>query len=81
MRVILSDVITYCGGVDRALRLAQACLRDAPGPVYSLGQLIHNQEVCSRLEEKGLKVIPPQDVPWHVVIRAHGWGKKVKKRF
>ncbi len=83
MRVILSDVITYCGGVDRALRLAQACLRDAPGPVYSLGQLIHNQEVCSRLEEKGLKVITsPEDVPpGTVVIRAHGVGDDVKRRF
>ncbi|MFA6892119.1 MAG: 4-hydroxy-3-methylbut-2-enyl diphosphate reductase [Sphaerochaetaceae bacterium] len=83
MRVILSDVISYCGGVDRALRLADKCLSDAQGPVYSLGQLIHNPEVCSRLEEKGLRSIqsPEGITPGVLIIHAHGAGDGVRTVF
>ena len=68
----------YCGGVRRALRLAQQALEDyrnAAGPVVSVGQLIHNESALADVALHGLQSIdrvedaPPDSV---VILRAHG---------
>jgi len=83
MQVILSDFIGYCGGVARAINLANSTLSSSKGPVYSLGALIHNPDVCSLFSKKGLKIIssPIGQEVGTVVIRAHGVGDEIRQSF
>lgn len=65
----------FCPGVKKAIDTVDDLL-EAPGQVYSLGELVHNPEEISRLEERGLKVLNIEDVgkihDSRVLIRAHG---------
>lgn len=84
MQVILSSVLDYCGGVRRALRLAEEQLEKPHDyPVYSLGQLIHNHIVTDRLEARGLKAIehPSEGKPGVLVVRAHGMTAQERRDF
>ncbi len=65
----------FCFGVVYAIELAEAML-DEQGYLYSLGDIVHNDEEVRRLREKGLITIQ-QDQLWNiendkVLIRAHG---------
>ncbi len=69
-------------GVRRAVEM----VIDSPGekdqPIYTFGPLIHNPQVLSLLEEKGIQVLT--DIPEHgsgtVLIRAHGVPPDTKYR-
>lgn len=56
MKVILADKTGFCFGVKRAVDMAENALKKK-NPIYSLGSIIHNKEVVSRLSEKGLKIV------------------------
>lgn len=68
----------FCGGVIRAIGTAEAYLRDNGSPLFSLGEIVHNEEELSRLHALGLKTVDsvsdmsprPSGVP--LLIRAHG---------
>jgi 4-hydroxy-3-methylbut-2-enyl diphosphate reductase len=66
----------YCYGVERAIRLAEQALREHRGrEIFSLGPIIHNPIVVSKLEKQGLKVVEDiSGIPEGavVVIRSHG---------
>ena len=77
MIVKRSSIIGYCYGVSNTIRLAEECIRLAKEkdlPCYSLGKLIHNDDVVAFFEEKGLKPIksPVGNKPGVALIRAHG---------
>lgn len=55
MKIRLAKKIGFCFGVRRAIDMAEAALR-ARGPIYSLGSIIHNEQVVSDLSNRGLKV-------------------------
>ncbi len=81
MEVIVADNAGFCFGVKRAIKMATDTLDQAPGPVKSLGQLIHNPQVVSLFQRRGLDVVCdlgelPSDST--VVIRSHGVGPEVK---
>ncbi len=68
-----------CFGVKRALKIADATLKTETGPVYSLGELIHNPQVVSDFRKRGLI---PEENPDSirnstVIIRSHGTGPEV----
>jgi len=76
MRVILADKRGFCFGVTKAVSEAEKALETfGRENVYSLGPIIHNKQVCRKLEEAGLRVVesldevPPGGV---VLIRSHG---------
>jgi len=76
----------YCGGVSRALDLAEEAIAYAIEhvlPVYSLGKLIHNPQVIASLAERGMSAIedPKGHEPGVLVVRAHGIGDTLRKRF
>lgn len=51
-------------------------------PCYSIGALIHNNDVVGQFEKKGLKVISRPDCePGFALIRAHGISEKAKNEF
>lgn len=78
MEVILGKKAGFCQGVRNTVIKTKSNL-EKKKRIYCLGQLIHNQEVVKRLEEKGLIVVQNvQDVPQgkELIIRAHGIPRK-----
>ena len=68
----------FCFGVSRSVELAQKMLED--GAAYSLGQIIHNDNVVSYLARRGLSVInSPEELPAgaRVIVRSHGVSRAV----
>ena len=69
----------FCFGVNRSVEMAEKLLSEK-GSCLSFGELIHNEDVVKRLEEKGLHVISSVDEirPGdNVIIRAHGVAEKI----
>lgn len=76
MEVLLAEKRGFCYGVTTAICEAEkAVMQYGQGNVYALGPIIHNQQVCRKLEGAGLRVVerleqvPPGGV---VLIRSHG---------
>ena len=77
-RIITAKSAGFCFGVSRSVDMAQRLLE--AGGAYSLGQLIHNDDVVRRFEKEGLRVISsPDELPQgaRVMIRSHGVSKAV----
>lgn len=77
MELILSDTMGYCGGVSRAISMVEQAIkmaRESGKPVYSVGNIIHNTQVCEAFSREGLIAIesPEGHDPGYVVLRAHG---------
>ncbi len=81
MEVRLARKRGFCFGVERAIELADKMLRGGQsGALYSLGEIIHNQQVVDRLEEQGLHILArPEEaqVGDTVLIRSHGVPPRV----
>jgi len=56
MKIIVAKHMGFCGGVRRAVDIAQKAAESAAGPVTTWGPLIHNPQVVRRLEEAGVRV-------------------------
>ncbi|MBQ3276037.1 MAG: bifunctional 4-hydroxy-3-methylbut-2-enyl diphosphate reductase/30S ribosomal protein S1 [Oscillospiraceae bacterium] len=77
-KYILARSAGFCFGVERSMKMAQSALEE--GPCYCLGELIHNRDAVSELEQAGLRTIEdPAELPEgeRVLIRAHGIGESV----
>lgn len=65
----------FCFGVTSAISKAEAELSQ-PGPLYCLGDIVHNSDEVERLERKGLVTIAHADLDRlhgvKVLLRAHG---------
>lgn len=81
MEIVLADAAGFCFGVKRALDLTTKIVREADPatPIHTLGPLIHNPQVVSKLEAQGVRVMEkPGDASSGVVIvRSHGIAPKV----
>lgn len=68
----------FCGGVIRAISTAEKHLASGCGRLYSLGEIVHNEEELSRLASMGLvsvgrdgmDAVATEGAP--LLIRAHG---------
>lgn len=80
LEIRISESAGFCWGVERALELAQKAAEEAPGPVRSLGPLIHNPGVIADLEKRGVSVIgmPGQAQDGTVILRSHGVPREVR---
>lgn len=56
MEILVARHMGFCGGVKRAVEMAAGAADSAAGPVVTWGPLIHNPQVVSRLEERGVRV-------------------------
>lgn len=82
--IILADTAGFCFGVKRAMDTVYEQLNIANTsdmPIYSLGPIIHNEEVVQRLEAEGVVTVNSVDelsgMPvGKVIIRSHGIDKK-----
>ena len=78
--IILAESAGFCFGVSRSVQLAEKMLSEG-GDCYSLGHLIHNNDVVQKFKEQGLHVVQtPEEVPEgsRVIIRAHGVSMAVE---
>jgi 4-hydroxy-3-methylbut-2-enyl diphosphate reductase len=77
MKVLVAEKCGVCLGVKNAITLAKKTLAEQ-GTVYSLGPIIHNDEVVHELAKKGLKAINSieQIDSGTVLIRSHGATKQ-----
>ena len=75
--LIVARSAGFCGGVSRAVKLAEETL-STEGCCWSLGELIHSEEVVSRLADAGLLTAQTADeIPdgATAIIRSHGTTK------
>ncbi|EGO64916.1 bifunctional 4-hydroxy-3-methylbut-2-enyl diphosphate reductase/30S ribosomal protein S1 [Acetonema longum] len=82
MKIQLAEHMGFCFGVKRAIDLAQENANDHTGKIYTLGPLIHNPQVVSRLSRQGIAVAENIDAinQGTVIIRSHGVGPEVYRR-
>jgi len=86
VEIIRAESAGFCFGVERILEMAEELLAEKNGPVYCLGELIHNPQEVERIEKMGMAFIrDPQELPTllpaergKVLIRAHGVAPHVK---
>ena len=82
MEVIVAKTAGFCFGVKRAVEQVYHQIEYGIKPIYTLGPIIHNEEVVRDLEEKGVQVLHSEDdlkklKEGTVIIRSHGVGKSV----
>lgn len=80
MKVLVAAKCGFCPGVRNAIRTAEKILdRASPDqPVYSLGPIIHNEDVVERLASAGLRTVQSVDEidSGTVLVRSHGVAPK-----
>ena len=82
MEVKVAKTAGFCFGVQRAVDKVYELIGSCPDRLFTLGPIIHNEEVVNDLEKKGVRVASEDDLRTlpegsTVVIRSHGGGKEV----
>ncbi len=81
MEVIVAKTAGFCFGVERAVQQVYDQIEQGKKPIYTLGPIIHNEEVVKDLEEKGVRAISLEELrqvtEGTVVIRSHGVSRAV----
>ena len=82
MEVKVAKTAGFCFGVQRAVDKVYELIGSCPNRLFTLGPIIHNEEVVNDLEKKGVRVASEDDLRTlpkgsTVVIRSHGVGKEV----
>ena len=81
MKVKVARTAGFCFGVKRAVDKVYQLIEQGIQPIYTLGPIIHNEEVVSDLAARGVQVIEEKDLDTlsggTVVIRSHGVGREV----
>ncbi len=78
MEIWCSKYAGFCTGVRRAVEMASDLAREE-GEVYTLGSLVHNEEVEKYLSSQGIKTVSsPEEVEkGNLIIRTHGEGPDI----
>ncbi|MDD5803890.1 4-hydroxy-3-methylbut-2-enyl diphosphate reductase [Blautia sp. HCP3S3_H10_1] len=82
MKVKVAKTAGFCFGVQRAVDKVYELIDSCPDKLFTLGPIIHNEEVVNDLEKKGVRVAGEEDLEKlpkgsTVVIRSHGVGRMV----
>ena len=82
MEVKVAKTAGFCFGVQRAVDKVYELIDSCPDRLFTLGPIIHNEEVVNDLDKKGVRVASEEELKTlpegsTVVIRSHGVGKKV----
>ncbi len=75
MNILLANSAGFCFGVNNAVNMVYNLLKETTDTIYTLGPIIHNEQVVNDLQDKGVKVISDiteAEENSKVVIRAHG---------
>lgn len=89
-RVTVAKSAGFCFGVKRAVNLVYEEAEKANGTVYTLGPIIHNEQVIDDLTKKGVRILGddlkdpetgnPVDASCTVIIRSHGISKELYQK-
>jgi (E)-4-hydroxy-3-methyl-but-2-enyl pyrophosphate reductase len=81
LKVKQAKTAGFCMGVRRALERVLGEAYKDPGPIYTYGPLIHNEQVMKLLETKGVKVATDISAlkQGTIIIRAHGIPPQERK--
>ena len=82
IRVILAQPRGFCAGVERAIAIVEAALKQYGPPVYVRHEIVHNQRVVENLKAKGVRFVEEiEQIPdgTITVFSAHGVSRKVEK--
>ena len=85
MKVKLAKSAGFCFGVKRAVDMVYQEVEKG-NPVYTLGPIIHNEQVVDDLERRGVKMVsdveelPAEEDNAVVVIRSHGISRDIFQR-
>lgn len=84
MEIYLADKSGFCFGVKRAVNEALRTKAEYDKRIYTLGPLIHNNDVVNYLKEKDIFPIELEDIDSLgagdvIIIRSHGIPLKTKK--
>ena len=82
MEVITAKTAGFCFGVKRAVEKVYDQVNQGKKEIYTYGPIIHNEEVVTDLESRGVKVLENREElkqlqSGTVIIRSHGVGKKI----
>ena len=80
MELVIAGTAGFCFGVNNAVKIVFDLARNTESRIYTLGPIIHNDQVVDKLTQCGVKAIdvPEQsEAPAKVVIRAHGVGPEI----
>ena len=81
MKIKVAETAGFCFGVKRAVDKVYQLIKEGTSPIYTLGPIIHNEEVVADLAVRGVQVISEDMIPdlhqGTVVIRSHGVGKHI----
>ncbi len=82
MKVLLAKKAGFCMGVRRAVETTLAMIHKGDKGVATFGPLIHNPQVLSLLDDRGVRILKevPDQESGIVIIRAHGIPPEKKKR-
>ncbi len=86
MEVKIAQTAGFCNGVSRAVNKVYEAIRNNNGrQIYTLGPLVHNEQVMEDLQEKGVRIIhEPEEVtdPDNslLIIRSHGVARSVYEK-
>ena len=81
--IILAEPRGFCAGVERALGMLDALLRDRGTPVYALHAIVHNERVVEGYIARGVVFVEElDDIPRgaSVVFSAHGVSPLVEAK-
>ena len=85
MEIIVGKTAGFCYGVKRAVDGSiEEINKNKNQKIYCLGELVHNKQVVSSLEEKGIEFIEKIEYVKNenskLIIRAHGVEKKIYEK-
>ena len=84
MDVITAGSAGFCFGVERAVQMTTDAASSGALPVYTLGPIVHNEEVLRELNELGVRVVTEDELDTLsygiLVIRAHGISRKLAEK-
>ena len=84
MKVKVAKSAGFCFGVQRAVDKVYELIQEGVSPIFTLGPIIHNEQVVEDLTGKGVSVIREEDLDTlengTVVIRSHGVGRRIYEK-
>jgi len=81
-KVVLVSPHGFCAGVERAVKIAEHMLKDCPGTVYCLRQIVHNKQIIDDLSGRGMVFVRDiNDIPRGAttLFSAHGVSPEVRE--
>ncbi len=78
----MAESAGFCFGVKRAMDIVEKQISEGIKPIYTYGPIIHNEEVVSDLESRGVKVLENEEDllavrEGTVILRSHGVARRV----